>query len=748
MADNQPNESDREPVVPKDTGLVASTPGTIDSTLDKVSTETEEVLMKAILFGSGRTNEESAYSKQLPPDRRHEFGEVHLPLFDPTLWARMMEMNTRLSRSIRSYARNTVGLGWAVEPLEEPSSDTPDAINKAVDKQATILRRFFNRPNQKMPTTTVFYLMKTDMEATGNGYLEITRNNGGQINGLFHVSSVTIRVRKNDMGFVQIREEQRRYFKEFGDIRIIDPVTGDILVDEYGNKTTQGFNRAPTGIPIPEKYRASEILHFKIYSPRSSYYGVPRFVSAAPAITGSRLAAVRNVAFMENDGVPRMVIAVSGGRLTSESVELIEQFVSRKGRGVENAHRVMVLQTEEKSIGLGTTQGPKSSINVTPVGSGIDDASFQNYRKNNDDEIREAFGISDVFYRSDTTNRACLVGDTRVPLLDGRTVSMLDLVKEYGDGQSFWVYAMDDKGHVVPGRARNPRLTKSQVPVWEVLLDNGETVRGTPDHLFMRLDGTYTELAALKPGDRLKPLYRSVRPRVRKVGPVGVEDVYDISVDGHHNFALHAGVFVHNSASIAREITNEQEFEPDRLEIEYCINQTLIPELMPFKDGGLTEREEPLVAFKFNRPLLEDPLDTAHISQVYANLGALTPNELRGKLGKRPYPNHYLFADRPLTIGLAEIQAGSRAPIHNLTPPEARKIGPDADSPGPGGPSGGPPGGPPGGGGGGENPLAAMLGGGGDGKTAPGIPPIASLTKDLGDASRTVKEETDPTKTV
>ena len=41
-------------------------------------------------------------------------------------------------------------------------------------------------------------------------------------------------------------------------------------------------------------------------------------------------------------------------------------------------------------------------------------------------------------------------------------------------------------------------------------LDNGESVRCTPDHLFRLRDGSYRRADALAAGDSLMPLYRSV----------------------------------------------------------------------------------------------------------------------------------------------------------------------------------------------------------------------------------------------
>ena len=114
----------------------------------------------------------------------------------------------------------------------------------------------------------------------------------------------------------------------------------------------------------------------------------------------------------------------------------------------------------------------------------------------------------------------CLAGDTRVPLLDG-TEPMISELSERDD--SFWVYSVDDKNNIVPGLARNARLTKRQAETVEVELDSGEVLTCTSDHPIMMRDGHYEEAGDLKTGDSVMPLYRRV-----SVGNMsGYEEVYD-----------------------------------------------------------------------------------------------------------------------------------------------------------------------------------------------------------------------------
>lgn len=103
----------------------------------------------------------------------------------------------------------------------------------------------------------------------------------------------------------------------------------------------------------------------------------------------------------------------------------------------------------------------------------------------------------------------CFTGDTRVPLLDGRTLTMKELAKQYPDG-GVYTYSWDGE-RIVPGKIKRAWRTATK-SVITVTLDNGEMIRCTPDHRFMLRDGSYKEARNLKAADSLMPLYRRVTP--------------------------------------------------------------------------------------------------------------------------------------------------------------------------------------------------------------------------------------------
>jgi len=136
----------------------------------------------------------------------------------------------------------------------------------------------------------------------------------------------------------------------------------------------------------------------------------------------------------------------------------------------------------------------------------------------------------------------CLAGDTKIPLLDGRELTIKELASL---GKGVWVYSIDKNGDVRPGRVTKAWMTSSNAPLLKVTLDNGKSVRCTPDHLWMMRDGSYKKAIELTPKDSLMP-HGIVNHKVASVEPDGFGEVFDINVPEFENFAVSSGVFLHN----------------------------------------------------------------------------------------------------------------------------------------------------------------------------------------------------------
>lgn len=259
-----------------------------DPTHRKEVEDQEAHIVKVLGGGDSR----GTGTKQLPKDhfaREVQAGNVIPPLYDPMVWAYLLEQHTRYRRLVTSMATNTVGLGFEIIPKRDDEKFFEEN-REAIRREQEEFTELFDGINPEMPFSELMTQVKIDEESTGQGHLEVERSRvGDRVVHLWHVPSHTVRVGKprgNLLKYVQMRmadQSKKVYFKPFGVTEGLDATTG------------KWEDEAEVADP------ANEIITFKLYTPRSSYYGIPRIVSAAPAIAGSRLAQLRNVAFFEND---------------------------------------------------------------------------------------------------------------------------------------------------------------------------------------------------------------------------------------------------------------------------------------------------------------------------------------------------------------------------------------------------------------------------------------------------------------
>jgi ribonucleotide reductase alpha subunit len=99
----------------------------------------------------------------------------------------------------------------------------------------------------------------------------------------------------------------------------------------------------------------------------------------------------------------------------------------------------------------------------------------------------------------------CVTGDTLVAVADGRNAVPIKQLAE--EGKDVPVYSQGPDGVEIK-MGRNPRLTRRQVEVLKVTLDDGSHIRTTPDHEFLLRDGTKIKARDLSEGDSLMPFYK------------------------------------------------------------------------------------------------------------------------------------------------------------------------------------------------------------------------------------------------
>lgn len=271
---------------------------------------------------------------------------------------------------IDARVMNTVGLGNTWEQTLPAKRKTEKVSNKEKPKlawrnqllrEAEDLAMLMDELNQEDTFQEVLIKAWTDALATGNGYIEIGRNNAGKIGYVGHIPAKYIRVRRQRDGFAQYATEKRAiFFRNFGDTTTPNP---------FGND------------PTP-----NEILHLKMYSPTSNYYGVPPAVSAAPAILGDKYAKDFNLDYFENKAIPRYAIIIKGVKLSEKSKSELVNYFRNEVKGKNHGTLLIPLPVLAGS-------GKDTEIKFEKLEAEITDGSFDKYRKSNRDEIISAYRV-------------------------------------------------------------------------------------------------------------------------------------------------------------------------------------------------------------------------------------------------------------------------------------------------------------------------------------------------------------------
>lgn len=195
-----------------------------------------------------------------------------------------------------------------------------------------------------------------------------------------------------------------------------------------------------------------------------------------------------------------------------------------------------------------------------------------------------------------STYARCFSADTKVALSNGKSLTLERLAELFTRDEIFSGYSLDSNNNQIVSQLDFPRYIGRDA-LLELTLDNGKTIRCTPDHKFIKWSGHMAEAHLLRPGDLLagtdqsvhsksnakitEPILHSTNRTFIKAGltqntqrllnngktvvgikeVVGIHDVYCLTVPHYGNFALEAGVFVSNCGIIVNVTPFEPEWE-------------------------------------------------------------------------------------------------------------------------------------------------------------------------------------------
>ena len=342
---------------------------------------------------------QTVYSRQMVPEDvfigKYSVHGLIVPPYNPASLYSIYETSSVLSPNIDAYIQNIDGFDLAFKykgPVGK--KDSKEAIQEKQD-----LKDFFKRINESESLQSIRRSMRLDYEITGNGYFEISRSADGEIACMYHIDAQHIRAarateedyqevtvqlfRGGKFKPITVKKKFRRYaqyisttskirwFKEYGDPRKLDATDG-----KYKDNP---------------KELASEIIHFKI---GTGVYGLPRWIGNTMGILGVRNADYVNYDLFDSQGIPPLVILVSGGILTTESINTIKELL-KQAKGYKNFNRILLLEAQAEG-GIDDKTTPK--VDLKPMTDAkADDALFQGYIKATEEKVRIDFRLPPIY---------------------------------------------------------------------------------------------------------------------------------------------------------------------------------------------------------------------------------------------------------------------------------------------------------------------------------------------------------------
>lgn len=422
--------------------------------LQKVRALVIDVSKSGAANGLTSSKAEPGRSEALPEEPFHalgHMGKILLPPFDMLTLSMLVENNSELNQCIEAMETNIDATGHRfisrlrMDDITPTSNDPGESQGELTPEQEKLL---LNAKKEKVGLINFFTYatsesfvsfrrkLRKDIESTGNAYFEIIRNDAGQIQGFTHLPSYQMRIGKLEEepieaersilelqvdGSVKIKKQKViRRFRNYVQSRSIhqgrtqSSITGHKVVwfKEFGDPRFYSKRDGKVRKRISKEDMATEVIHLKLYSPRSAY-GLPRYIGNLLSIFGDRAAEEINWITFKNNNIPSMVIAVSNGQLTQASVDRIQSFVESQIQGSDNYSKFLLVEAESLGEEEGE-DGGQVKIDIKPLTDNQhNDALFQNYSENNQDKVRRAFRLPPIFVgKAKDYTRACYSEDT------------------------------------------------------------------------------------------------------------------------------------------------------------------------------------------------------------------------------------------------------------------------------------------------------------------------------------------------
>ncbi|MDO7908439.1 phage portal protein [Paenibacillus sp. JX-17] len=329
-------------------------------------------------------------SAQLP-DAFDDLYDVHGLLSfpagnDPASCRLLVKNSNILPQCIEAYKRNIAGYGIALEYL-------PGESDKTAKEEWDRAEKFLETCNlEDTPDEIISHLIE-DLESTGMSNVEVAWPAGSEFPTIFRMDPKFVRSTKESER-ATIKRKRR-----ISSTKKVEEFSQEIYTRKYAMK------------------RGSSVTWFRLFGTEGNEnqiiplrinndgpYGEPRWFGNAPGVVGSREAEELNVSYFSNGRMLSMILTVTNGRLTKQSMELL-----RNVKGTQSQGGILYLEAKgEETGGPMDEKVEKVAIKLDKLNDLLQqDALFLEYGKEKKADILSAFRLPPILVgQSSDYNRA------------------------------------------------------------------------------------------------------------------------------------------------------------------------------------------------------------------------------------------------------------------------------------------------------------------------------------------------------
>lgn len=309
---------------------------------------------------------------------------------DPASCRLLVKNSNIIPQCIEAYKRNIAGYGIALEYLPGESDDT---AKEEWDKA----EKFLETCNLENTPDEIIAQLIEDIESTGMAYVEVAWSEGSEFPTIYRMNPKHVRCTKESTKTIIKRKRRISSTKK------VEEFSQEIYTRRYAMKrSTSVVWFRLFGTEAERGTDENQIIPLRIG--HDGPYGEPRWFGNAPGVVGTREAEELNVSYFSNGRMLSMILTVTNGELTPDSIEML-----KKIKGSQSQGGILYLRVKgEETGGPMDEKIEKTSIKLDKLNDLLQqDALFLEYGNEKKADILSAFRLPPILVgQSSDYNRA------------------------------------------------------------------------------------------------------------------------------------------------------------------------------------------------------------------------------------------------------------------------------------------------------------------------------------------------------